>query len=113
MTAISIDIVSKHYRSGSKSPPIPVIHNLRLEARAGEFVCLVGPSGCGKTTLLNIVAGLDRDYIGCVALETETAQPRLGYIFQNPRLLPWRTVDENVVLALPDDHDPALYRSFV
>jgi sulfonate transport system ATP-binding protein len=107
MTAVRIAIESKQYRVEGRPSPIPAIRNLRLELRAGEFVCLVGPSGCGKTTLLNIVAGLDRDYRGSVDIETKSAKARIGYVFQNPRLLPWRTVRENIALALPKDTDPA------
>ena len=62
-------------------------------------VAITGPSGCGKTTLLNIVAGLDRNYEGSVIFAA--AEPHLAYVFQTPRLLPWRTVSENVALALP------------
>lgn len=106
MTALSIDIRRKTYRSGPTAGTI--IDNLRLEVGSGEFVCLVGPSGCGKTTLLNLVAGLDRDYTGRIGMApVDRAEPRLGYVFQNPRLLPWRTVRENIALALPADHDPA------
>jgi len=59
---------------------------------------LVGPSGCGKTTLLRIIAGLDREFEGGVALP---AHGTLGMVFQEPRLLPWRTVEQNVRLAAP------------
>src|SRR4051794_9436560 len=61
-----------------------------------------GPSGCGKTTLLNIVAGLARDYAGAVRLGEPAPgrTARLGYVFQSPRLLPWRTVLDNVRLPL-------------
>ncbi|MGZ8217252.1 ABC transporter ATP-binding protein [Methylomagnum sp.] len=107
MTAVHIDIASKHYRIDGHPSPVPVIRDLRLNLGSGEFVCLVGPSGCGKTTLLNIVAGLDRDYRGSVRIEAASNPPRIGYVFQNPRLLPWRTVRENIALALPKDTDPA------
>lgn len=106
MTAVQITIQSKFYRSESRSNPVLAIQNLHLSLKSGEFVCLVGPSGCGKTTLLNIVAGLDRDFEGSVRIGEQTAEPRIGYVFQNPRLLPWRTVRENIDLALPGDIDP-------
>jgi NitT/TauT family transport system ATP-binding protein len=107
MTEIRIDIASKHYRIDGQRGPAPVIRDLRLNLGSGEFACLVGPSGCGKTTLLNIVAGLDRDYQGSVRIEAAANPPRIGYVFQNPRLLPWRTVRENIALALPPETDPA------
>jgi ABC-type nitrate/sulfonate/bicarbonate transport system ATPase subunit len=66
---------------------------------------LVGPSGCGKTTLLRIIAGLDSDFEGSVALP---AHGMLGMVFQEPRLLPWRTVEQNVRLAAPQATDAAL-----
>ena len=71
----------------------------------GEVAALVGPSGCGKTTLLRIIAGLDNDFEGSVALP---AHGMLGMVFQEPRLLPWRTVEQNVRLAAPRATDAAL-----
>jgi NitT/TauT family transport system ATP-binding protein len=71
----------------------------------GEVVALVGPSGCGKTTLLRIIVGLDRDFDGSVKLP---AHGRLGMVFQEPRLLPWRTVEQNVRLAAPRASEAAL-----
>lgn len=98
MTQVGIHIRRKAYKSASPA----AIEDLRLELAAGEFVCLVGPSGCGKTTLLNLVAGLDRDYQGNIAIgHRQGKEPAIGYVFQNPRLLPWRTVRENIDLALP------------
>lgn len=102
MTDILIDVRRKAYPART-SPREPVaIRNLHIELGDGEFVCLVGPSGCGKTTLLNIVSGLDRDFEGTIQVGPAETQPRIGYVFQNPRLLPWRTVRENIDLALPE-----------
>ncbi len=82
-----------------------LFENFSMELKPGEFVCLVGPSGCGKTTLLNMVAGLDQGHKGAITFG-EGGTPRLGYVFQEPRLLPWCTVAENIRLALPPDIDP-------
>jgi NitT/TauT family transport system ATP-binding protein len=78
--------------------PVEVISGLKLRLDAGSFGALIGPSGCGKTTILKIAAGLDTDFRG------ELRRPgsgRLGMVFQEPRLLPWRTVEQNIRLALP------------
>jgi ABC-type nitrate/sulfonate/bicarbonate transport system ATPase subunit len=77
-----------------------VIENLALEAPRDGFVALFGPSGCGKTTLLNLVAGLDTDFEGEVSLPEPA---RIGYVFQEPRLLPWLTVEDNLRLVLPEE----------
>ena len=76
-----------------------MLRDFRLDLEAGRLAALVGPSGCGKTTFLKCVAGLDDDYVGRIELP-EAA--RLGMVFQEPRLLPWRTVEENIRLAAPD-----------
>ncbi|MEC4747488.1 ATP-binding cassette domain-containing protein [Methylomicrobium sp. Wu6] len=100
MTDIQIDIRQKVYPAVGQAAPHAAIANFELTLNAGEFVCLVGPSGCGKTTLLNIVAALDQDYDGEIRIDRRQARPKIGYIFQNPRLLPWRTVRENIELVL-------------
>lgn len=76
-----------------------VIDRVALDIRAGETVSLVGPSGCGKSTLLRIVAGLETDYAGRVQVKGAAPQlhsPDVGFIFQEPRLLPWLSVADNV-----------------
>ena len=75
-----------------------MLDGLALTLRKGDVGALVGPSGCGKTTLLRIIAGLDPDYEGTLILPDHG---RLGMVFQEPRLLPWRTVEQNVRLAAP------------
>ncbi len=97
---LHIDVRAKRFPAVGQASPVTAIRDLRFSVRPGEFVCLLGPSGCGKTTLLNIVAGLDRDYEGTIDLPSTAARPVLGYVFQTPRLLPWRTVEENVALVL-------------
>ncbi len=77
-----------------------VLQDVVFDVAPRSFVVLTGPSGCGKSTLLNIIAGLDRDYQGSIDLGPGT--PRMTFIFQTPRLLPWRTIRENIALSLPD-----------
>lgn len=72
-----------------------------LELKSGELLCLLGPSGCGKTTLLNMIAGLDRRYSGSLEHTAKLgAEMSLGYMFQQPRLLPWRTLRQNLELVI-------------
>src|SRR5664279_489993 len=76
-----------------------VIDGIHFEICQGEVVSLVGPSGCGKSTLLRIVAGLDTEYVGQVLVNGVKPQLHardVGFIFQEPRLLPWLTVAENI-----------------
>lgn len=102
MTGLHIHIESKTYPNTTQ----PVIADFKLSLKHHEFVCLVGPSGCGKTTLLNIVAGLDKHYKGEIHQKKQLTPPKIGYVFQNPRLLPWRTVRENIDLALAKTPSP-------
>lgn len=103
--ALACSIREKRYGAVGDAPPHLALKDVDFLVAGGEFVAIVGPSGCGKTTILNIVAGLDQDFAGNVRLEPrpDGAPPRLGYVFQTPRLLPWRTVYENVALVLPAD----------
>ena len=108
MTDIRINIASKFYPAVGRAGQHLAISNLNLTLKVNEFVCLLGPSGCGKTTLLNIIAGLDNDFKGDIFSGQRHSVPKIGYIFQNPRLLPWRTVRENIDLVLGDRHSPAV-----
>lgn len=97
---IAIDIKRKLYPAKGKADNHLVMADFQMAVNSGEFVCLVGPSGCGKTSLLNIIAELDNDYEGRIGFGQQEKRPKIGYVFQNPRLLPWRTVRENIELAI-------------
>ncbi|HLH98782.1 MAG TPA: ATP-binding cassette domain-containing protein [Xanthobacteraceae bacterium] len=101
---LEVAIKQKRYRAAS-GDNLHVLGELAFSLRNGEVAALVGPSGCGKTTLLRIIAGLDRDYEGSVGLPVPC---RLGMVFQEPRLLPWRSVEENVRLAAPEASEAML-----
>ena len=97
---VRIIIDGKSWPAMAGRPRQPVLGEIDLTIERGSFVVLTGPSGCGKSTLLNIVAGLDQDYSGKVSFDPP--DPAMTYVFQSPRLLPWRTVFQNVALALPE-----------
>ncbi|WP_082462496.1 ABC transporter ATP-binding protein [Agromyces sp. Leaf222] len=81
-----------------------VLRDIDLEIAAGEIVAILGPSGCGKSTLLRIAGGLDQATQGAALIDGEPVKPfdaRSAVGFQEPRLLPWRTIANNVALGLP------------
>jgi NitT/TauT family transport system ATP-binding protein len=86
-----------------------VLENIDLTVSKGEFVSIIGPSGCGKSTILKLVSGLTPVTSGSLLVDGMTpanAREIVSFIFQDPTLLPWRTVAKNVALALELDHSP-------
>lgn len=92
---LRVAIRAKTYRPAGAAP-VEAVRDLAFTVDRGEIVCLIGPSGAGKTTTLRILLGLDPDFDGAVA-----GAEGAGMVFQEPRLLPWRSVEHNVRLALP------------
>lgn len=91
---LNVDLIEKRFEQ-------PILGPLNLSIAPGELVCIIGPTGCGKSSLLNIIAGLDTDYLGEVHFNGNAS--RLGYMFQEPRLLPWRTVRQNLMIVRNDE----------
>ncbi len=90
---LTLNVADKRFQSRR------IIDGVSFDIRPGEIISLLGPSGCGKSTLLRIVAGLDTDYRGTVRVKGAAPHlhsPEVGFIFQEPRLLPWLTVADNV-----------------
>ena len=80
-----------------------VLDHLSFEVRDKEFVCILGSSGCGKTTLLRLIAGLDEAQAGSIILDGEEIRgqnPKVGMVFQEYSLFPWRTVIDNIAFGL-------------
>jgi len=107
MAALGLDLhVTLKSVRGAQGEIRPVLRDIHLTVGLGEMVALIGPSGCGKTSLLRMAAGLDADFTGSRIWHGASA-PRLGVVFQEPRLLAWRSVRQNILLAQPSP-DPVL-----
>lgn len=106
MNGLRVEVADKRFDGRG-----PVLQELHLSAGPGEFLALVGPSGAGKSTLLSMLAGLDQAFEGELRwngrpLYAPGESPRsLGMLFQEPRLMPWLTVLDNVCLVLADSRD--------
>ena len=99
---VSVRRLAKQYRTPQEE--VRALHDVSFQVMEREFVSLVGPSGCGKSTLLRILGGLEKDYEGeCVLRGEKIRKAGLdrGIVFQEARLLPWLTVEENLEFALP------------
>ncbi|MFA6016901.1 MAG: ATP-binding cassette domain-containing protein [Patescibacteria group bacterium] len=87
----------------SNNTTVIALKKFNLSVYKQELVSIIGPSGCGKTTLFNIIAGVDEQTSGTISLNGNVENSRrgkFGYMFQEPLLLPWRTVEENLILGL-------------
>lgn len=89
--ALKVQNVSKSYGI------LKVLDNVSFYVKDGEFVCIIGESGCGKTTILKIIAGIEKADSGEIIFESST---RVGFVFQDDRLLPWKTVYDNILFAV-------------
>jgi NitT/TauT family transport system ATP-binding protein len=104
--SIEISGVSKSFPGKGRTPSYKALDNASFSVKSGEFVCILGPSGCGKSTLLNILSGLDDQFEGDASIhgrpvrDKPTGSARVAYVFQEPRLMPWRTVRANIEFAL-------------
>ena len=99
---IALNSVSKRYSTGALA-----LEGISFSAERGEFVTLLGPSGCGKSTLLRLVSGLSVATDGSICVNgmtPENARQLMSFIFQDPTLMPWRTVEQNVGLSLELEH---------
>ena len=98
---LMLDRVSKTYRNG-----VNALESFSAQIRLGEIVAIIGGSGCGKSTLLRAIAGLDRASAGAIGLDglpITAPHEKIGIIFQEPRLLPWLTVADNIGFGLSAD----------
>ena len=112
MADIAVQGLSKVYQSRAHPDGLLALDNVDLAVADHEFICLLGPSGCGKTTVLNVLSGLEQKYAGEVSVAGRLVSRRnghsfrVGYVFQEPRLLPWLTVRGNIEFALESESIP-------
>lgn len=104
---LSVQGVTKAFHNGRQH--LEVLASIDLTVAESEFVSVIGPSGCGKSTLFNIIAGVEQPSSGRIAIDGDVGMERrgkTGYMPQQPLLLPWRTIEENVMLGLDVRHVP-------
>src|SRR6185295_15360021 len=105
---LNVEHISKTYPNGVRA-----LEGISFSVEPGEIVAVVGGSGCGKSTLLRAISGLDQPSQGRVLLDGEpiiSPHEKIGIVFQEPRLLPWLTVADNVAFGLTDRAAAALFR---
>lgn len=101
MSSIQVTNLTKEFESGGQA--LKVVDDVSFDVNEGEFVCLLGPSGSGKSVTLNCIAGLLDATAGEIKVDgvsVREKKPNYGYVFQQSRMLPWRTVRENLLFAL-------------
>jgi NitT/TauT family transport system ATP-binding protein len=109
-STISIDRLTKTFPVPGSEEMFVVLSEISLTVEDGKFVSIVGPSGCGKSTLLNVIAGIETYTGGTVTIHPKAGrsglEPRIGYVFQSPRLLNWLTVENNINFVLEAHNVP-------
>lgn len=101
-SSVKMEGLSKTFRIENET--FSVLEQITLDIREGEFVCIVGKSGCGKSTLLRIIAGLEQESTGKITRNGhKITKPAIecGMVFQQARLFPWRTVEQNIAFGVP------------
>ncbi len=100
-----IRVRNLHKEFGLGEDKVVALENVNLDIEGHVFVSIVGPSGCGKSTLLNILSDIETPTSGTVEITHEGQQARRGYVFQAARLLPWRTVMDNLLFVQEDQSE--------
>lgn len=106
--AISVRNLVKTY--GDPGRELLVLDKISFDVAMSSLVTIVGPSGSGKSTLLNVLAGLESYKSGSVEIYDNAGGSKLGYVFQSPRLLPWLSVEDNLMFVRPDHVDKTSHR---
>ena len=98
---LRVNIGGKRFINDGQDQPHQVLQTTRFETKPRSFTCIVGPSGCGKTTLMNMIGGLEAPDSGDILLDGHPISVgSIGYMFQNPRLMPWLSAIDNVLLVM-------------
>jgi sulfonate transport system ATP-binding protein len=95
---LTVDRATRQFENGNVA-----FSNINFSASNGEIVGLLGTSGCGKSTILRTISGLDKEYVGSILVqgcEARDGKENIGFMFQEPRLMPWLTVVENVLFGI-------------
>jgi len=98
---LEVNNISKSFSIGKGQ--VLALENIHFTVASGELICLLGPSGCGKTTLLRIMTGLEKQTFGQILLDgqvIESTGRERGMVFQEPRLFPWLTLEENIAFGI-------------
>jgi NitT/TauT family transport system ATP-binding protein len=113
VAVLKVEHLTKYFPpAGKGGQPTRALDGIDLELEGHEFVSLVGPSGCGKSTFLNILSGVEEPSGGSIDVAGEDGgDARFGYVFQDPRLLPWRTIMQNILYVQDDRNEETRRRA--
>lgn len=110
MSKLELQNITKTFPDPSGTGRFTVLDDISFEADDYSFTSIMGPSGCGKSTILNVIAGIVPPDTGVIQLDGQQVDPgdfSFGYVFQEPRLLNWRTVEQNLKLVMTANGIPA------
>jgi ABC-type nitrate/sulfonate/bicarbonate transport system ATPase subunit len=101
MKKASLNLENIEFSYLNHKSPVEIFKNLNIKFAEGEISCILGTSGCGKSTLLDLIAGIKKPHKGRIGFDSDKGEnPKIGYVFQTPALLPWYTLRKNIEVAL-------------